>query len=101
MVDLELTKKYLRIDGTDDDDLVSFFIDQAEEDLHESGVDDRLSETKNYQMAVMIKVANKYENRQMNLDSSASGSPTPDSYQDLLLKLKAASLVLPEDGDTT
>lgn len=62
---LELTldelKTYLRIDGSEDDQLLTFLIDAAKEKLAESGVPE--SNKALYKLAVMFLVGINYENR--------------------------------------
>ncbi|MED4579019.1 head-tail connector protein [Bacillus atrophaeus] len=60
-ITLEETKEYLRIDGDEDDNLVSFFISAAEKHMENAGVKDTESDL--YKMAAMIFVADSYENR--------------------------------------
>ncbi|MCY9066595.1 head-tail connector protein [Bacillus inaquosorum] len=58
---LEETKEYLRIDGDEDDNLVSFFISAAAKHMENAGVKDTESDL--YKMAALIFVADAYENR--------------------------------------
>lgn len=71
-ISLEEAKEYLRIDGDEDDNLVSFFISAAEKHMDNAGVTDKESEL--YKLAVMIFVADAYENRTTaNSGSKISG----------------------------
>lgn len=58
---LEEAKEYLRIDGDEDDNLVSFFISAAKNHMENAGVTDTESDL--YKMAALIYVADAYENR--------------------------------------
>ena len=58
---LETLKKYLRVDGSEDDEILTLLIDASKEYLTGSGV--RESNTALYKLAVMMHVALNYENR--------------------------------------
>ncbi|KMM55443.1 DNA-packaging protein [Bacillus glycinifermentans] len=71
-ISLEEAKEYLRIDGDEDNNLVSFFISAAEKHMDNAGVTDKESEL--YKLAVLIFVADAYENRTTaNSGSKISG----------------------------
>lgn len=58
---LETLKKYLRVDGSEDDEILTLLIDASKEYLKGSGVSE--SNTALYKLAVMMHVALNYENR--------------------------------------
>ncbi|CAI6023410.1 hypothetical protein PAECIP112173_00342 [Paenibacillus sp. JJ-100] len=58
---LETLKKYLRIDGSEDDDILTLLIEASKEFLTGAGVPE--SNTALYRLAVMMHVALNYENR--------------------------------------
>ncbi|WP_413373304.1 head-tail connector protein [Paenibacillus taichungensis] len=58
---LETLKKYLRIDGSEDDDILALLIEVSKEYLAGAGVPE--SNTALYRLAVMMHVALNYENR--------------------------------------
>lgn len=84
-MDMELLKTYLRIDGSEDDGVLTLLIGAAETDLKESGVSDERKETEMYNLAVMLYVSLHYENR----DPSIKIDKLNTAYQSLLLKLKS------------
>lgn len=63
MVTLDEVKKYLRIDGDEDDGILSLLISGAEEYLQDAGVPETAKESARYNLAVMLYVAMYYENR--------------------------------------
>ena len=60
-ISLDEVKEYLRIDGDEEDSLISFFISAAKTHLENAGVTDKESEL--YKLAVLIYVTDAYENR--------------------------------------
>ncbi|WP_416729204.1 head-tail connector protein [Fictibacillus sp. JL2B1089] len=84
MLDLTLDelKNWLRIDGSEDDGLLTLLISAAKEDLKDSGVPE--SNKPHYKLAVMLYVSLHYENR----DPSSKIEKLNKPYQDLILKLK-------------
>lgn len=63
MVTLDEVKKYLRIDGDEDDGILALLISGAEEYLQDAGVPGTVKESARYNLAVMLYVAMYYENR--------------------------------------
>lgn len=63
MEDLELLKKYLRIDGSEDDVILTLLMDAAEEYLADAGVPVTEKASAKYKLAVMLHTAMNYENR--------------------------------------
>lgn len=60
---LEKVKTYLRIDGGEDDTILSLLIDAAKSYLTDAGVPTEAEGTAKYDLAVMLLVALNYENR--------------------------------------
>jgi len=58
---LDELKKFLRIDGSEDDDILTLFVEGAKEYLANAGVPE--SNNKLYKIAVMLYCALHYENR--------------------------------------
>ncbi|MDE1375149.1 head-tail connector protein [Bacillus sp. FSL K6-1109] len=67
-ISLDEVKEYLRIDGDEDDSLISFFISAAKTHLENAGVTDKESEL--YKLAVLIYVTDAYENRSTALSGN-------------------------------
>lgn len=65
MLTLEKTKKYLRVDDCEEDDLIEFFIEFSKEEIENStGVTfDSGGEKKTYQIAQLIIINDRFENR--------------------------------------
>ena len=65
MVDLSKAKEYLRIDEEDEDNFIEMCIEFSKEEIRNStGVDfDSGGESKTYQMAQLIIITDRYENR--------------------------------------
>lgn len=53
---LDLLKKYLRIDGSEDDDVLALLLDAAKEYIRNAGVPYPDEESKLYDLAVMLRV---------------------------------------------
>ncbi|MED0649760.1 head-tail connector protein [Aeribacillus pallidus] len=79
---LEELKKYLRIDGSEDDDILTLLIDGAREYLKNAGVPE--SESKLYKLAVMLYVSLHYENR----DPSVKIDKLNFAFESIVLQLK-------------
>ena len=79
---LEELKKYLRIDGSEDDDILTLLIDSAKEFLKNAGVPE--SESKLYKLAVMLYVSLHYENR----DPSVKIDKLNFAFESIVLQLK-------------
>ncbi|MED0702822.1 head-tail connector protein [Aeribacillus composti] len=81
-ISLEELKKYLRIDGSEDDDILTLLIDGAREYLKNAGVPE--SESKLYKLAVMLYVSLHYENR----DPSVKIDKLNFAFESIVLQLK-------------
>jgi uncharacterized phage protein (predicted DNA packaging) len=81
-ISLEELKKYLRIDGSEDDDILTLLIDSAKEFLKNAGVPE--SESKLYKLAVMLYVSLHYENR----DPSVKIDKLNFAFESIVLQLK-------------
>jgi uncharacterized phage protein (predicted DNA packaging) len=82
--DLILLKNYLRIDGSEDDVILTLLVGAAKKDLKDSGCPDPVEEDERYDLAVMLYVSLHYENR----DPSIKIEKLNTAYQSLILKLK-------------
>lgn len=82
MPSLNLVKKYLRIDGDEDNDILDLLIKSAKKDLEDSGVPE--SEDPRYEVLVALHTALYNENR----DPSIKIDKLNVAYESLLLKLK-------------
>jgi uncharacterized phage protein (predicted DNA packaging) len=84
--DLTKLKNYLRIDGSEDDDILTLLVGAAKKDLKDSGVSEPTAEApdERYDLLVMLNVALHYENR----DPSFKIDKLNYAYQNLILKLK-------------
>jgi len=82
---IEIVKKYLRIDGSEDDEVLALLIESAEEELEESGIPEERKKERRYELAVMLYVTLFYENR----DPSIQIDKLNTAYQSLILKLKS------------
>ncbi|ARJ20518.1 phage gp6-like head-tail connector protein [Bacillus sp. ISL-8] len=60
-ISLDEAKQYVKVDGSEEDNLLTSFIMAAEEYLKDAGVTN--TEAERYKIAVMILVAEWYENR--------------------------------------
>lgn len=86
MITLDEVKKYLRIDGDEDNDILTLLISGAEEYLRDAGVPNTLRDSSRYKLAVMLYVALYYENR----DPSEADSKFNFALESLILQLRAA-----------
>jgi uncharacterized phage protein (predicted DNA packaging) len=82
LLPLEELKNYLRIDGSEDDTLLTLLIDGAKEYLKNAGVPE--SDSALYKLAVMLYVALHYENR----DPSAKMDKMNFAFESIVLQLK-------------
>jgi uncharacterized phage protein (predicted DNA packaging) len=84
MLDLTLgeLKNYLRIDGSEDDGILTLLMSAAKEYLADAGVPE--TDKANYKLAVMLYVALHYENR----DPSIKIEKLNYSLQSIILQLK-------------
>ncbi|MBS4188648.1 head-tail connector protein [Bacillus sp. FJAT-49705] len=82
---LEQTKSYLRIDGSEDDSILTLLIGAAKKDLKDSGVPEPTETDERYDLAVMLYCTLYYENR----DPSLKIEKLNAAYQSLILKLKS------------
>jgi uncharacterized phage protein (predicted DNA packaging) len=82
-------KNYLRIDGAEDEAFLSSLINVAQEDLAASGITNTNSER--YKLAVMIMVANHYEERRPEAVGTIVAKLSY-SLERIILQLKAEEL---------
>lgn len=64
---LELAKKYLRVDTSDDDELISKMLESSEKmclDILRSNAGDTLPETPEIEMGILYALAYMYEHRE-------------------------------------
>jgi len=88
-------KNYLRIDGAEDDAFLSSLITVAQEDLADSGIKNQ--ETERYKLAVMLLVANHYEERRPEVVGTVVNKLNY-SLERIILQLKAAELPIESDN---
>jgi uncharacterized phage protein (predicted DNA packaging) len=81
-ITLDEVKNWLRIDGSEDDMLITLLIDGAKEYLSNAGVPE--SDSSLYKLAVMLYVALHYENR----DPSAKMDKMNFAFESIVLQLK-------------
>ncbi|MDI3477482.1 MAG: hypothetical protein PWQ59_1007 [Thermoanaerobacterium sp.] len=91
IVDLNLVKKYLRIDDgyTDEDDLIQMFINNAITYMENAGVIIDETNAKQVQLAqllVLVLVSDWYENRALTTDKTSE--KVRDIVQSILFQLK-------------
>ncbi|KXG09946.1 hypothetical protein AT864_01506 [Anoxybacillus sp. P3H1B] len=79
---LEELKKFLRIDGSEDDDILTFLVNAAKEALKKAGVPETDSDL--YKLAVMLHVALYYENR----DPGVKMDKLNFAFESIVLQLK-------------
>lgn len=86
MPTLEELKAYLRIDGSEDDEILALLMDAAKEYLMNAGIPEPSAEAtpKQYNLAVMLYVALHYENR----DPSMNMDKFNFALQSIILQLK-------------
>ncbi|KWW17976.1 hypothetical protein AS888_20920 [Peribacillus simplex] len=82
MPELSEVKEYLRIDGNEDDVLISLLMEAAKEYLTNAGVTEQNSAL--YKVAVMLYVTLQYENR----DPSQKIEKFNIAFQSIILQLK-------------
>lgn len=89
MIDLTKAKEYLRVDDSDEDTLIEMLIEFSKEEIENStGVNfDLGGENKTYQMAQLIIITDRYENRgsqdlEFKANNSLSGIYTKLKYGD-------------------
>jgi uncharacterized phage protein (predicted DNA packaging) len=82
IIPLDEVKNWLRIDGSEDDMLLTLLIDGAKEYLTNAGVPE--SDSALYKLAVMLYVALHYENR----DPSAKMDKMNFAFESIVLQLK-------------
>lgn len=87
MVTLDEVKQYIRIDGDEDDAILTLLISGAEEYLRDAGVSDALKDSARYNLAVMLYVAMYYENR----DPAEPGNHFNFALESLILQLRAGA----------
>ena len=62
-VTLEEAKKYLRVDGDDEDETINFLINFSKDDIKNSTGDDGSNPLETYKMAQLLIIANRFETR--------------------------------------
>lgn len=82
MPELSEVKEYLRIDGNEDDVLISLLMEAAKEYLCNAGVTEQGSAL--YKVAVMLYVTLQYENR----DPGQKIEKFNTAFQSIILQLK-------------
>ncbi len=82
---IKLTKEYLRIDGTEEDTFLGFLIDSAKEYLANAGVKE--SESRTYQLAILMLVTHWYENREQNVVGKTT-SAIDHGLRSIILQLR-------------
>lgn len=88
-MNLALLKQYLRIDFSDDDDLLTLFVTIAQQFILDSTGFTITYATETEQLAVMLTVAHFYENRNFITTDGAVPQKVPMTLQTLLMQLKA------------
>jgi uncharacterized phage protein (predicted DNA packaging) len=91
IVDLNLVKKYLRIDDgyTDEDDLIQMFINNAITYMENAGVvidETNIKQVQLAQLLVLVLVSDWYENRALTTDKTSE--KVRDIIQSILFQLK-------------
>jgi len=86
---LEEVKDYLKIDTDEEDAQIEEFIDEAVEELEDSGIKDQ--STKSYGVAIKLLVANYYEERKPQVVGTITTN-LEFSLQRIILRLKAREL---------
>ncbi|MBE3570986.1 MAG: phage gp6-like head-tail connector protein [Bacillales bacterium] len=79
---LDELKNYLRIDGSEDDSILTFLMDGAKEYLSNAGVPE--SDSALYKLAIMLYVSLHYENR----DPSTNIDKLNVAFESIILQLK-------------
>jgi len=78
-------KTYLRIDGSEDDEILALLMDAAKEYLRNAGVVEPETTSRLYDLAVMLYVALHYENR----DPSMKMDRFSFALESIILQLKS------------
>lgn len=84
MPTLEELKTYLRIDGSEDDSILTLLLAAAGEYLKNAGVPDSNVTSASYKLAIMLYVALHYENR----DPSVKLERFSFALESIILQLK-------------
>ena len=84
-LELDQVKTFLRMDGSEDDEILALLISSAKVDLKDSGVSVTATTDPRYTILVALHVTLYYENR----DPSSKIEKLNFSYKNLLLKLRA------------
>lgn len=90
-IDLNLVKKYLRIDDgyTEEDDLIQMFINNAITYIQNAGVvidETNIKQVQLAQLLVLVLVSDWYENRALTTDKTSE--KVRDIIQSILFQLK-------------
>ncbi|UOQ93411.1 head-tail connector protein [Halobacillus shinanisalinarum] len=91
-------KNWLRIDGSEDDQILTSLFLSAKEFLKGAGIPEPDPPSERYKIAILLMVSNGYENRSPVVVGS-SASDLPFSLQTFILQLKAEAL--PSESDVT
>ncbi|MDX2330482.1 phage gp6-like head-tail connector protein [Sinorhizobium medicae] len=84
MNDLSLLKTYLRIDGSEEDNILALFVSSAKEFLSNAGVKELLvSDQSLYELAIMLFVKKEYARDEKEVDLISK------SLNSIILQLKA------------
>lgn len=84
MLELEELKNYLRVDGSEDDAILTLLVSAADEYFADAGIPETAKTTSKYKLAVMLFVALNYENR----DPAIEMNKFSFSLESLILQLK-------------
>lgn len=65
MLTLDEVKRYLRIDGDEEDELIKFFVEFSKEEIENSTgvIFDSAGNSKTYKLAQMVIITDRFENR--------------------------------------
>ena len=81
---LDVCKSYMRVDGNDDDALITSLMEAAVAYLHQAGIDRPEENPAQYDMAVWSLTLHYYDHR----DSVGSEAPLPIGLRPILTQLK-------------
>lgn len=82
MADVELVKKYLRIDGSEEDDILALYVASAIEYLSNAGVKEPDKQSNLYDLAVVQYVKKEYARDEREVEM------TEKSLSSIVLQLK-------------
>ncbi len=81
---LEACKAYMRVDGTDDDDLIGSLMDVAKAYLAAAGIEEPETESPRYTLAVHALTLHYYDHR----DSVGGETPFPSGLRPFINQMK-------------